>query len=470
MTSTDRTDAGQAGAHHAETGDADVGLLSPQWAGMPIARATSDAAVLQAMLDVEVALVEAYETLGLAPEGSAAAVRGAIDATGFDLADIARRARAGGNPVIPLVKDLRAAVAAIDADVSLWVHRGATSQDILDTALMLVARRALETVLADAKTTIHALATLADTNRRTVMASRTLTQHGVPTVFGLKAAGWLGGVLHATRRLAAVQLPVQWGGAGGTQASFVVLGGAGTGIRLSDSIASTLGLAASAVPWQTQRAPVTRLGDALTTLADAFGTLSSDVLVLVRPEIAELGEPTEPGRGGSSAMPQKQNPILSVLIQSAARKAPGIAAELHRSANAVDERPDGAWHAEWQALRELMRLVGGAAAAAAELTGGLVVYPGAMLRNLRLSGELIVGERLMLEFAPLAGAARIQELVSELAGDSSFDLAAALRAEPSLESVSDARMAEALYPVAYLGDADLLIDRTLADVAGEVLP
>lgn len=462
MTSTEGSDAAADAA--------DFGLLSPQWVGTEAARASSDAAIIDAIFDVEVALVRAYETLGIAPAGMSVIVRSVVESTSFNVAEIALRSRAGGNPVIPIVKDLRAAVSAANSDAALWVHRGATSQDVLDTAIMLVAQRATRHTLADAGTVIRSLASLADTHRRTVMVSRTLTQHAVPMSFALKAAGWLGGVSQATRRLAAVQFPVQWGGAGGTQASFVVLGGTGTGVRISDAIAATLGLAVPSVPWQTQRAPVTRLGDALVTLSDAFGTISSDVLVLARPEVAELSEPTKPGRGGSSAMPQKQNPILSVLVQSASRKAPALAAELHRSANAVDERPDGAWHVEWQTLRELLRLLGGAAALVAELAAGLVVHPEAMLRNLKLSGPLVIAERLMLEFAPLAGAERIQELISEKANDEGFDLVAALRAEPALATISDAHLNEVLYPVAYLGDVDLLVDRALAAAAGEVLP
>jgi 3-carboxy-cis,cis-muconate cycloisomerase len=450
--------------------DADVGLLSPQWAGSAVAAATGDPAILLAMLEVEVALVRAYETLGGAPAGVAAIVRDAAASTRFDVASIAARGRDGGNPVIPLVKDLRAAVAAVDPDAASWVHRGATSQDILDTALVLVARRTVDGLLADVDTAIRALAALADRHRGTLMASRTLTQHGVPTVFGLKAAGWLAGLLQARRGLGSATYPVQWGGAGGTLASFAVVGGPGTGIRLAEEIAVSLGLQPAVAPWQTRRAPITGLGDALTSLTDVLGTVSSDVLVLARPEIAELGEPAKAGRGGSSAMPQKHNPVLSVLIQSAARKAPGLAAELHRSANAVDERPDGAWHVEWQSLRELLRLSAGAAGLAAELLSGLVVHPDAMLRNLALSGPLIVSERLMLEFGPLLGAARLQELVSRAAGDDAFDLGAALLAEPALESVTDERLAAALEPAAYLGDSALLIDRVLDEIPAELRP
>lgn len=444
----------------------DFGLLSPQWAGSPVAEATSDAAVLRAMLEVEVALVHAWVTLGHAPDGSDAAVQSAIDATHFDVVALAADARGGGNPVIPLVSQLRAAVAARDDDAAAWVHRGATSQDVLDTALMLVARRALRGIVADLASVRDSLAGLAEAHRGTLMVSRTLTQHGVPSTFGLKAAGWLAGVDRAAVRVheSAARLPAQWGGAGGTLASFAVIGPVGTGLELGSLIADRLELADS-TPWQTQRAPVVELGASLAQVAGALAKIAVDVLALARPEIGELGEPRASGRGGSSAMPQKQNPVLSVLISASGQRAPLLAAELQRSAVAVDERPDGAWHAEWSPLRELLRLVGGAAELAAELTAGLAVHPAAMLRNLGLSGPLVVSERLMLELAPLVGRDRLQELVSSVVADSSLSLRALLRAEPSLQQISDARLSEILDPAEYLGDSRLIIDSILAQHA-----
>ena len=208
---------------------------------------------------------------------------------------------------------------------------------------------------------------LVDRHRATLMVSRTLTQHGVPTTFGVKAAGWLHGLVGSARVLSRAELPVQWGGAGGTLASFAVMGASGTGLEIAERIAGSLGLALPAVPWQNQRAPITRFGDSLAGLSDALGTIAGNVLLLSRPEFAELAEPSAPGRGGSSAMPQKHNPVLSVLIASAAQRVPSLNADLHRSSISLDERPPGAWHAEWQAFRELLRLVGGASELAAEL-------------------------------------------------------------------------------------------------------
>lgn len=450
---------------------ADVGLLSPFWVGTPVARATSDQALLDALIEVELALVDAYVGLQLAPATAAATIRSVARSHDFDTPCLAVRARDGGNPVIPLVADLRAAVAAVDAEAAGWVHRGATSQDILDTALMLTARRALAIVLDDAHTTITALAALADRHRETLMAARTLTQHSVPTSFGLKAAGWLHGIVRATRRLDATraQLCVQWGGAGGTLASFALLGPQRTGIELQQAIAAQLNLKVPLVPWHTQRAFITEVADAATQLSDALGKIATDVLVLVRPEIGELKEPHAAGRGVSSAMPQKQNPVLSVLINGATHRAPSFAADLHRSANAVDERPDGAWHGEWSAFRELLRLVGGAAHLATQLIPGLIVNTDAMLANVRRDGPLIVSERLMLEFGPLVGKKKLHEMVTASVRDSTVDLAATLRAEPSLAMISDERLAASLDPANYLGAADDLITRVLDDLAAQGL-
>jgi 3-carboxy-cis,cis-muconate cycloisomerase len=452
------------------TDDADHGLLSPQWAGTAVAAASSDAAIIHAMVEVEVTLAHAWERLGFAPSGTGDTVETVAARLEIDAATLAARSRAGGNPVIPLVKDLRAAVAQADvsqpdAAASEWVHRGATSQDILDTALMLVASRALAIMSADLLVTLESLTRLADEHRATLTVSRTLTQHGVPSTFGLKAAGWLGGVSAAASRLTATAsaLPVQWGGAGGTLASYSVIGEAGTGSAIGELVAGRLGLGAS-VPWQSQRSVVVELGSALAQLGGALGKIAVDVLLLARPEFGELGEPSEAGRGGSSAMPQKQNPVLSVLVHSAARQSGALAGELHSSALAVDERPDGAWHAEWQTIRELIRLVGGATSLAAELTSGLRVHPEAMRANLALSGALVVSERLMLDYGRLLGRDRLQELVTG-AMEPGVDLAAALRAEPALADIDDQTLAASLDPAGYLGDNDLIIDRAIADAA-----
>jgi len=365
----------------------DTGLLSPATAGRD--DAVGDPAVRLAIIEVEVAYLRVLENLGFAPAGSAQTAAAAP----VHSADLARRSTLGGNPVIPLVADLRA---GLPADVAGWVHRGATSQDILDTALMLTARRARARVLESLDATARALARLADEHRHTTVAARTLTQHSTPTTWGLRFATWLAAVLDARDALAATALPAQLGGASGTLAALVELVGAPTAARLPGLLAAELALDDSR-PWHTSRSPVTRLGGALTEVTDALGVVAADVATMSRTEIGELAEPGAAGRGASSAMPQKRNPVLSVLIRSTALRAPGLLATLHVcAATAVDERPDGAWHAEWPTLRELLRLALGASALAAELAEGLTVDVGRATANLAITGDDILAERVAL--------------------------------------------------------------------------
>lgn len=309
--------------------------------------------------------------------------------------------------MIPLVAALSAAV---DEDVRPFVHRGATSQDILDTAAMLVASRTLGIVLDDLGRTADALERLAAAHRDTPMPGRTLTQHAVPTTFGLKAAGWRALVLDARDRLRAVRgaLPVQLGGAAGTLAAFSD-GGDAAGPDLVAAYAGELGLAEPLLPWHTLRTPVADLAGALAFTAGALGKAAADVLTLSRTEIGELAEGSG---GGSSAMPHKANPVRATLIAAAARRAPGQAATLYGSLTAEDERPAGAWHAEWEPLRDLLRLVGGAARDAAELTEGLRVFPPAMRNHLGTTGGLIVSERLAAVAAGRVGPARAKEILT----------------------------------------------------------
>ena len=438
---------------------ADVGLLSPAWAGTPVADATGDLAFLRAMLDAEVALAAAHSELGVVPDAAAQLIGDVAGSARFDPVALAVRARAGGNPVIPLVGDLKAAVAEADADAARFVHLGATSQDVLDTALILVAQRGIRIVIDDLETAVSALADLADAHRGTPMAARTLTQHSVPTTFGLKAAGWLVMVSDAAGLLSAVAdaLPAQLGGAAGTLASFRELA-PGRELELVERYAARLGLQSPPLPWHTARTPILRLADALSGAGVAIGRIAANVALLSRTEIGELREETG---GGSSAMPQKQNPARSVLINSVARAIPGRAAELHSSAIAVDERPDGAWHAEWQALRDLLRLVGGAASLAAELLPGLKVDADRMRANLELTGPLIVSERLNLVLGPILGADRVKSMVTASLDDPST-LADRILAE--LPDWGDDRIRDLLDPLGYLGASDALIDAALAHV------
>ncbi|WP_372697406.1 lyase family protein [Arthrobacter sp. JSM 101049] len=454
--------------------DADFGLLSPAWAGTTVAAATSDTALAQALLDVEAAWVGVLADAGHCPEAAADAVDAAADASLYDLPDVGRRSAGGGNPLIPLLADLRAELRANDAgEAAAVVHRGATSQDIVDTALMLLAARAGATIRADLATAAAGLAALARRHRTTVCVARSLTQHALPTTFGLRAANWLAALVQAGRRLdaALAGLPLQWGGAVGTLASLTdSLAGDDGGApvpELVTSLAARLGLRDPGTPWHTNRLPVTGLGAALADTVAAAGTLAADVLTFSRPEVAEVSEPRAPGRGGSSAMPQKQNPVLSVLIHQAALSAPQQAAQLFLAAGlAVDERPDGAWHSEWAALRSLLRLAGGAASQLAELATGLEVHPEAMAANAALTGDLLLSERITARLAPLVdgGKPAVQQLITRSLSEG-LDLRPLLRDAVPGTALSEADFEALFDPAGYLGQADAFIDRILADHA-----
>ncbi|MEV5517319.1 3-carboxy-cis,cis-muconate cycloisomerase [Streptomyces flaveolus] len=434
----------------------DAGLLAPGWAGSPAADATGDRAWLRALLDAETALTRAQAGLGLAPAEAARAVTEAADPARFDVYSLAARARGGGNPVIPLVADL---TKAVGDEYGPYVHRGATSQDIMDTATMLVAARTLDLLLPDLTRTERALARLAAEHRDTAMPGRTLTQHAVPTTFGLKAAGWRTLVLDARDRITAARdaLPAQLGGAAGTLAAFGAYG-AEDATALPEAYARELGLRAPLLPWHTLRTPIADLAGCLAFAAGALGKIAVDVLTLSR---TEIGEVAEGSGGGSSAMPHKANPVRSTLIAAAARRAPQLAATLYGCLAAEDERPAGAWHAEWEPLRDLLRLTGGAARDAAELAEGLRVRPDVMRAHLGLTHGLIVSERLSAELAPVLGRARAKALLTELARRTYAEdrsLGDLLAGVPELEDVDLDALTD---PARYTGSAGALTDRAL---------
>jgi 3-carboxy-cis,cis-muconate cycloisomerase len=357
-------------------------LLAPGADGAPF----SNAAVLRALVDVESAYLRALVAAGIAPSSVGSLAEVELP----DAEAIATAARETGNPIIPLLTHLKSRV---DADTAEWLHRGATSQDIVDSALVLLVARARPAIDAALAQTIAALARLADEHRGTVAAARTLTQHSTPTTLGLRFATWLSGVLDARDALAATPLPAQLGGASGTLAALVEVAGAERAAAVPAAFAEQLGLAAAS-PWHSSRTPITRIGDALCGVTDALGMVAANVLTLARTEIGELAEPVAEGRGGSSAMPQKRNPVLSVLIRGNALRAPGLLSTLHSAAAlSVDERADGAWHAEWATLGELVALASGSASLAAELSAGLTVDTERVAANLAMTGDGILAER-----------------------------------------------------------------------------
>ncbi|NEB95665.1 lyase family protein [Streptomyces bauhiniae] len=456
----------------------DVGLLSPVRAGVPVEEATGDLAWLQAMLDAEAALARAQARLGAVPASAAAVITEAADARRLDARALALAARETANPVVGLVRAFTAVVAAADPAAAEYVHRGSTSQDILDTGTLLVAARALRLTVADLRATAEELARLAGEHRDTVMAGRTLALHAVPTTFGLKAAGWRSLVLDSADRLGRVLdhgLPVALGGAAGTLAGYLEyarLDGA-TGAddpggyldALAAAYAEETGLARPVLPWHALRTPVADLGAALAHTAAALGKIAVDVQVLARTEVGEAAEPAPAGRGASSAMPHKRNPVLATLIRSAALQVPLLSAGLTQCLTTEDERSAGAWHAEWTLLREALRLTGGAAHTALDLTRGLTVHPDRMRANLALTGGQIVSERVAAVLAPRLGKAEARRLLSEAsrrAAGEGVPLGEVLAALPELAGVlSGPELAELLDPAHYTGAAGALVDRAL---------
>jgi 3-carboxy-cis,cis-muconate cycloisomerase len=339
----------------------------------PVRDALSDEAWLQAMLDVERALAAAEARAGVIPAEAARAIADACNAERFDGSEIGDAGRAPGNPVEPLVRALRDAVGGEADD---HVHLGATSQDILDTAVMLVSRRALDLILETLAAVAVECARLAEAYRSTPMAGRTLLQQAVPTTFGLKAAGWLGGVLEGTRGLRRIRedrLAVQFGGAAGTLAAL-----GDTGPEVARLLAEGLGLRESA-PWHTNRARIAELGAALGVAAGAAAKVGLDVALMSQTEVGEVAE-AEGGR--SSAMPHKRNSIGSVLAVACARQVNGHVSVLFSTLPQEHERAAGAWHAEWPALSGALAYTAGAADGARRALAGLEVDPERMRANL----------------------------------------------------------------------------------------
>jgi len=431
-----------------------TGLLGG--AAGPVAQALGDGAVLQAMLDAEAALARAGAAAGLVPAGAAAAITAACTADRFDLAALAAAAAGSGNPVVPLV---RALTAAVGEPAGMHVHRGATSQDILDTALVLVARRALAPVLADLAAAAAAAAGLARAHRTTPLAGRTLLQQAVPTTFGAVAAGWLVGLEQVRGRLAAVRdgLPAQLGGAAGTLATLD-----GRGLDVLAAYAGELGLAVPTVPWHTLRVPVADLAGALGTVAGLCGKVATDVVLLAATEVGEVGA----GSGGSSAMPHKRNPVGAVLVRAAARRTPGLVATLLAAMDHELQRAAGAWHAEWEPLRDLLGATGAAAHHLRTTLEGLTVDPARMRANLEAGGGVLLAEQVATRLAPALGRSAAHDLVARVAAaaaDQGRGFADLLAASPEVAAVLTAgELAATLDPTAALGSAGAIVDRALA--------
>ena len=434
--------------------------FAPIFAPAALRAAVDDRAWIGAMLEAERALAAAESRAGLVSAGAAAAIAEACRVELYDVGEIVEQARLSGTPATPLVRALRDRVGPDGADS---VHRGATSQDILDTAAMLVCRSALDLIVADLAAVAAACARLAEEHRDTPMAARTLLQQAVPTTFGLKAAGWLVALLDARARLVSIRrdgLAAQLGGAAGTLGA---LGAAGP--EVARLFARELDLAEPTLPWHTNRVRIAELGAALASVAGVAGKIGLDVALLMQIEVGEVAEPSMPGRGGSSAMPHKRNPVGSALAVAGARSAAAAAGLLTESLLQEHERAAGAWHAEWAALSSALVSAGGAVASIREVTEGLQVSSERMRRNLELGGGLLMAEQVALRLTEAMGAAGAHQIVRELslrAAGEGGSLRDELIADGRVrEHLSEAEIDAALDPAAALEAAGPLVDRAL---------
>jgi 3-carboxy-cis,cis-muconate cycloisomerase len=402
--------------------------------------AVSGRAWVQAMLDTERAYAVAAARAGVIPGDAAERIAAACDADRFHVEEIAVEGRRVANPAEPLVRALRKTVGSDDAR---YVHWGAASQDVVDTAAMLVARRSLDLILDELDAVASECARLADRHRGTIVAARTLLQQAVPTTFGLKAAAWLVGVVEARRSLAAVardRLAVQLGGAGGTLAA---LGERGP--EVMRFLAEELDLAEPTIPWHAVRGRVAELGGALDVAAGACAKIALDVTLLAQTEVAEVSTGDD---GRSSTMPQKRNPASALLALACARHVHAQAGILTVSVVQEHERAAGAWQAEWEALSGALAFAGGAAEGSRATLEGLRVDEERMRRNL---SEATLSERAAFLLAGRLGLPEAQEAVSS--GGSLRDVLG--------EHLSPAEVDSALDPAAYLGSADVFVDRAL---------
>ncbi len=438
------------------------GVFSSIFTSDEAAAVTSDRAWLQAFLDVELALARALATAGALPAGSVERLAKTLTVEGLDPVEIGRQARASGNPVVPFLSCLRSRLAEEEA---ACLHRGATSQDVLDSALALVARKAVGLTVTDLARATTAALRLARRHRSTLQLARTLMQPALPSTFGLQAARWSSAIADASDHLAHAvgEMGAELGGAAGTLASFGGdgLGGSSAGLEVRRLFAAELGLPLPDLPRHSDRQAVARLASALAIVCGTCAKVGRDVALLSMPEIGELAEAGGEGRGGSSTLPQKANPVFSILLVANGRRAAGLAAGLLGSLDGELERSAGAWHAEWTAVDDLLRAAAGSARGAADLLEGLQVHPARMEANLQAQ-PAVFAERLRLELEARAGRPRAQELLAEVAEASRRDgisyrqaVEDLLARHPEAEPLDLVALFD---PRGYLGAAEALVD------------
>ena len=424
----------------------------------------SDAACVQAMLDFEAALARAESTAGIVPSAAAATINATCRAEKFDLPSLAAAAPLTGNLAIPLVKQLTALVAKQDPSAARFVHWGATSQDAIDTGLILQIRSSLSPILSELDSLCDVLAKLADAHRRTPVAARTLLQQALPTSFGFVVAGWLDALLRHRVRLISLNdraLVLQFGGAVGTLAA---LGNYGPAV--AKHLAEELSLPLPAVSWHSHR---DRIGEIATTfglLAGSLNKIAHDLSLHMQTEIGELAEPHAPGRGGSSTMPHKQNPVACAAILAGTDRVAGLVSTIFTAQPQDHQRGLGSWHSEWTTLPEIVRLTAGGLHHLAALAPNLQINTARMRENLELTRGLIYAEAVSMTLAERLGRAAAHEKVEaacRLAHTSQRHLREVLASQSDISSLLSSSELDRLFdPLNYLGASSALIDSILA--------
>ena len=420
---------------------------------------------LQAMLDVEAALAEVEAQLGIIPREAVQPIQSAAHADRYDVRALETEAVADGNLAIPLVRHLTRQVAAIDPRAAHYVHWGATSQDIIDTALVLQLQRAAPAIVTDLDRVCVAAAAHARRHVDTAMPGRTWLQQSTPITFGVKAAGWLDAVAREQRVLAAALddvRVVQFGGASGTLASL-----GDRGLEVAGHLARRLGLLLPDIPWHAHRDRLARFACALGVTCGTLGKIARDVSLLAQ---TEVGEAAEGKSGGSSAMPHKQNPVNASIVLAAAVRAPGLVATMLAAMPQEHERGLGGWQAEWTTLPELVVLTGDALRAAAAMLEGLVVNEARMRENLQTTGGLIASEAIAMALAAHVGRSEAHRLVEDAARRARGDgvtFADALAADPVVTRyLTRAEIEQQLMPERYIGAVRALVERVVRRSAG----
>ncbi len=420
---------------------------------------------VQAMLDFEAALARAEARVGLIPQAAVASIEAACKAGHYDFAALGEAIATAGNSAIPLVKALGKQIAKSDAEAERYVHLGATSQDVMDTGLVLQLRRALELIEADLAQLAENLATQAKRYVATPLAGRTWLQHATPVTLGMKIAGWLGAVTRSRQRLLELKprlLVLQFGGASGTLAAL-----GEQAMPIAEALATELQLTLPEQPWHTQRDRLVEFGAVLGLIAGSLGKLGRDISLLMQTEAGEVFEPSAPGKGGSSTMPHKRNPVGAAVLIGTATRVPGLLSTLFSAMPQEHERSLGLWHAEWETLPEICCLVSGSLQQALLVADGLEVDADRMARNLDLTQGLVLAEAVSIVLAQRVGrdaAHHLLEQCCKRAVAEQRHLRAVLGDEPQVTAeLSDAELDRLLDPAHYLGQAHTWVERAVAE-------